>query len=100
MNPKKKILLQQKLIQSLTSENEKLKNELTYEKAIPNEGYAKAQKLIEELENKITQYNHLIEEVLSLKNDYNKKLSQMLDAKKEFKKTAGKTVNLIRKGIR
>lgn len=100
MDKNKKIALQQKLIQSLTSENQTLKEELTYEKSIPNEGYARAKKLIEELEEKISQYNHLIEEVQTLKKTYTQKINQINTAKKDFKRKARQTVNSIRRGIR
>lgn len=100
MNKDKKIALQQKLIQTLTTENQKLKEELELAKYVPNEGYAKTKKLIEELQDKMNQYNHLIEEIQSLKKIYNEKINQLNTLKKDFKKKAGQTINSIQKGIR
>lgn len=91
MNLDKKVKIMQQMIDDkdkqiafLKEENERLKSELELGKSLPKEGYEKAKKLIQELENKVAEQTRINEELKKSKEEYNKNLEELLLARKNL----------------
>ena len=79
----KKIEIQQKLIEQLTSENEKLKQQLDFEINKSNEVILHEKQMIANLEQSKKEYDELIKELKELKSKYviHKKILKELTTK-------------------
>ena len=79
----KKIEIQQKLIEQLTSENEKLKQQLDFEINKSNEVILHEKQMIANLEQSKKEYDELIKELKELKSEYviHKKILKELTTK-------------------
>lgn len=107
MNADKKMNIQQKLIHSLSQENQLLREEkeqlqaaLESEKSLPRAGYDHTKKLMVELEGKIREYHDLIAEAQALRKDYMNKIDRLHKITIQYKKNAKKMTDSMRKGMK
>lgn len=107
MNADKKIAIQQRLIESLSAENQQLREEteqlreaLEAERSLPREGYDRAKELMAELEHKIHEYHDLIAEARSLRSDYMDKINRLHKITIQYKKNTKKMTASIQKIIK
>lgn len=103
----KKIILQQKIIDALSSKNKNmekqigtLKNDLEFQKNIPQEGYDEAKRLIE----KLNEYIKIYEEELSILKEsiekYNFARNGFYEMKDKYKNEMDKLRKSIKLGIK
>lgn len=104
MDSEKKIKIQQKMIESLTKENQHLKernaeleSNLEVAAEIPKQGYDEAKKAIQELEEKIQEYTRLIKDIQTIKESYNDQKNQLEKMITEYKRNMHKTIRSIKK---
>lgn len=106
MNTEKKIKIQQKIIENLNKENQRLKEQnteletsLLIAKETPKAGYDKAKDTMCELEKRIKEYEILIQDTKSAKESYTEKKKQMEKLIIEYKQHMNKTVKSIKRCI-
>lgn len=93
MNIEKKVKLQQKIIddlqhekETLKEENDKLSVDLELEKILPKEAYERVTQLINELEDRKSEYEALIENVKEIQSEYKDKLKEIKTLRTRYKK--------------
>jgi chromosome segregation ATPase len=87
-------------ISQLKSENNSLKQQLEFEKAIPKEGYEKAKVLMSDLENKIEEYKILIEEVKQIKVSYSEKIKEIDEIKAKYQQDLKDFLKKVKRSVK
>ena len=103
----KKIILQQKIIEALSSKNENmekqiesLKNDLEFQKNIPQEGYEEAKSLIEKLNGYIKIYQEELSVLKESIEKYDFAKNEFYEMKDKYKKEMDELSKSIKLGTK
>lgn len=107
MNIEKKVKLQQKIIDdlqqvkdTLREENDKLSVDLELEKILPKEAYERVTQLINELEDRKSEYEALIENVKEIQSEYKDKLKEIKTLRTKYKKDMDSVLKSINRSAK
>lgn len=107
MNIEKKVKLQQKIIDDLQQEKDTLKEEnnrlsvdLELEKILPKEAYERVKHLINELEDRKSEYETLIENVKEIQSEYKDGLKEIKTLRAKYKKDMDSVLKSINKSAK
>lgn len=107
MNIEKKVKLQQKIIDDLQQEKDTLKEEndrlsvdLELEKILPKEAYERVKQLINEFEDRKSEYEALIENVKKIQSEYKDRLKEIKTLRTKYKKDMDSVLKSINKSAK